>query len=52
VLSALLADPSAWRLTDPQPARRPRLVPDLAAGAAASAMAGGLAVPAYGPDVS
>ena len=43
VLSALMADPAAWRLVDLQAARRPRGHADVAAG---------LAAPAYGPEVS
>jgi UDP-3-O-[3-hydroxymyristoyl] N-acetylglucosamine deacetylase len=43
VLSALMADPTAWRLIDMQAARRPRGHADVAAG---------LAAPAYGPEVS
>ena len=44
VLSALMADPTAWRLVEAaEPARRPRGHADVAAG---------LAVPAYGPEVS
>jgi UDP-3-O-[3-hydroxymyristoyl] N-acetylglucosamine deacetylase len=47
VLSALMADPTAWRVREAEKARRPRSHADLAAG-----LAGGIAVPAYGPDVS
>ena len=43
VLSALMADPAAWRLIDMQAARRPRGHADVSSG---------LAVPAYGPEVS
>jgi UDP-3-O-[3-hydroxymyristoyl] N-acetylglucosamine deacetylase len=43
VLSALMADSTAWRLIDMQAARRPRGHADVAAG---------LAAPAYGPEVS
>jgi UDP-3-O-[3-hydroxymyristoyl] N-acetylglucosamine deacetylase len=45
VLSALMADPTAWRVyeTASEPARRPR---------GAGHVAGGLIAPAYGPDVS
>jgi UDP-3-O-[3-hydroxymyristoyl] N-acetylglucosamine deacetylase len=44
VLTALMADPSAWTYVEtPQPARRPRGHADLPAGFVA---------PAYGPDVS
>jgi UDP-3-O-[3-hydroxymyristoyl] N-acetylglucosamine deacetylase len=43
VLSALMADRSAWRMVEAPAARRPRGHADVAAG---------LAAPAYGPDVS
>jgi UDP-3-O-[3-hydroxymyristoyl] N-acetylglucosamine deacetylase len=43
VLSALMADPSAWRLIEAEPARRQRGHADVAAG---------LVAPAYGPEVS
>ncbi len=43
VLSALMADPTAWRLVDAEPARRIRGHADVATG---------LVAPAYGPDVS
>jgi UDP-3-O-[3-hydroxymyristoyl] N-acetylglucosamine deacetylase len=43
VLSALIADRSAWRLIDAAPARRSRGHADVAAG---------LVAPAFGPDVS
>ena len=43
VLSALMADPAAWRLIDMQAVRRPRGHADVTSG---------LAVPAYGPEVS
>ncbi|MEJ2374865.1 MAG: UDP-3-O-acyl-N-acetylglucosamine deacetylase [Pseudolabrys sp.] len=45
VLSALMADPSAWRIVEAaaEPVRRRRGHADIA---------GGLVVPAYGPDVS
>ena len=53
VLSALMADPTAWRITEPQAAaRRPRRRPELSTAAAGAGLAGGLAVPAFGPDVS
>lgn len=48
VLTALLADRSAWRVVDAaEPARRPRAHVEAGAG-----MAGGMIAPAYGPDVS
>ncbi len=47
VLSALMSDPTAWRVVEAEPARRIRGHADVAAG-----LATGLAVPAYGPDVS
>jgi len=44
VLSALVADPSAWRVVEAsEPVRRPRGHAGLAAG---------LVAPAYGPEVS
>jgi UDP-3-O-[3-hydroxymyristoyl] N-acetylglucosamine deacetylase len=43
VLSALMADRSAWRMVETPAARRPRGHADVAAG---------LVAPAYGPDVS
>ncbi len=43
VLSALLADPTAWRLVEAGTARRPRGHADVAAG---------LVAPTFGPDVS
>jgi UDP-3-O-[3-hydroxymyristoyl] N-acetylglucosamine deacetylase len=44
VLTALMADPSAWTYVEmPQPTRRVRGHADLA---------GGFVAPAYGPDVS
>jgi UDP-3-O-[3-hydroxymyristoyl] N-acetylglucosamine deacetylase len=44
VLSALVADPTAWRVVEAsEPVRRPRGHADLAAG---------LVAPAYAPDVS
>jgi UDP-3-O-[3-hydroxymyristoyl] N-acetylglucosamine deacetylase len=46
VLTALLADRSAWRLVEAERARRPR-VADAVGG-----MVGGMVAPAYGPDVS
>jgi len=47
VLTALLADRSAWRVVEAEPARRPRGYIEAGAG-----MVGGLIAPAYGPDVS
>jgi UDP-3-O-[3-hydroxymyristoyl] N-acetylglucosamine deacetylase len=47
VLTALLADRSAWRVVEAEPARRPRSHLEAGAG-----MVGGLIAPAYGPDVS
>jgi UDP-3-O-[3-hydroxymyristoyl] N-acetylglucosamine deacetylase len=47
VLTALLADRSAWRVVDAEPARRPRSQVEAGAG-----MVGGMIAPAYGPDVS
>ncbi|NOJ47457.1 UDP-3-O-acyl-N-acetylglucosamine deacetylase [Bradyrhizobium archetypum] len=47
VLTALLADRSAWRVVEAEPARRPRGYVEAGAG-----MVGGLIAPAYGPDVS
>lgn len=47
VLTALLADRSAWRVVDAEPARRPRAHVEAGAG-----MVGGMVAPAYGPDVS
>jgi UDP-3-O-[3-hydroxymyristoyl] N-acetylglucosamine deacetylase len=47
VLTALLADRSAWRVVEAEPARRPRGHAEAGAG-----MVGGLIAPAYGPDVS
>ena len=47
VLTALLADRSAWRVVEAEPARRSRGHVEAGAG-----MVGGLIAPAYGPDVS
>lgn len=47
VLTALLADPSAWRVVEAEPARRSRGHVE-----AGSGMVGGMIAPAYGPDVS
>jgi len=46
VLTALIADRSAWKIVEAEPARRPR------AEVAASGMLGGMIAPAFGPDVS
>lgn len=46
VLTALLADRSAWRVVEAERVRRPR-VSDAVGG-----MVGGMVAPAYGPDVS
>ena len=47
VLTALLADRSAWRVVEAEPVRRPR-----GHAEAGSGMVGGMVAPAYGPDVS
>jgi UDP-3-O-[3-hydroxymyristoyl] N-acetylglucosamine deacetylase len=47
VLTALMADRSAWRVVEAESARRPRGHAEAGAG-----MAGGMVAPAYGPDVS
>ena len=47
VLTALLADRSAWRVVEAEPARRSRGLVEAGAG-----MVGGLIAPAYGPDIS
>jgi UDP-3-O-[3-hydroxymyristoyl] N-acetylglucosamine deacetylase len=47
VLTALLADHSAWRVVEAEPARRSRGHVEAGAG-----MVGGMIAPAYGPDVS
>ena len=47
VLTALLADHSAWRVVEAEPARRSRSHAEAGAG-----MVGGMIAPAYGPDVS
>jgi UDP-3-O-[3-hydroxymyristoyl] N-acetylglucosamine deacetylase len=47
VLTALLADRSAWRVIESETARRPRVHAEVGSG-----MVGGLIAPAYGPDVS
>ncbi|UZE48526.1 UDP-3-O-acyl-N-acetylglucosamine deacetylase [Rhodopseudomonas sp. P2A-2r] len=45
VLTALIADRSAWKIVEAEPARRPR-------AEVASGMLGGMVAPAFGPDVS
>jgi UDP-3-O-[3-hydroxymyristoyl] N-acetylglucosamine deacetylase len=47
VLTALLADRSAWRVLESDAVRRPRAYAE-----AGSGMVGGMVAPAYGPDVS
>jgi UDP-3-O-[3-hydroxymyristoyl] N-acetylglucosamine deacetylase len=47
VLTALMADPSAWRVVESEPVRRPRGHAEVVTG-----MVGGMIAPAYGPDVS
>ena len=47
VLTALMADRSAWRVLEPETARRPRTHAEVGSG-----MVGGMIAPAYGPDVS
>jgi UDP-3-O-[3-hydroxymyristoyl] N-acetylglucosamine deacetylase len=47
VLTALLADRSAWRVVEAETARRPRGHAEVGSG-----MVGGMIAPAYGPDVS
>ncbi len=47
VLTALIADPSAWRVIEAETARRSRTHVE-----AGSGMVGGMIAPAYGPDVS
>jgi UDP-3-O-[3-hydroxymyristoyl] N-acetylglucosamine deacetylase len=47
VLTALLADRSAWRVIESETARRPRVHAEVGSG-----MVGGIIAPAYGPDVS
>ena len=47
VLTALLADRSAWRVVEAETARRSRTPAELGRG-----MVGGMVAPAYGPDVS
>ena len=47
VLTALMADRSAWRVVEAEPSRRPRGYVEAGVG-----MVGGLIAPAFGPDVS
>jgi len=47
VLTALLADRSAWRVVEAENGRRTRTFAEVGSG-----MVGGLVAPAYGPDVS
>jgi UDP-3-O-[3-hydroxymyristoyl] N-acetylglucosamine deacetylase len=47
VLTALLADRSAWRVIEGETARRSRVHAEVGSG-----MVGGMIAPAYGPDVS
>ena len=47
VLTALMADRSAWRVVEAEPARRSRRYAEVGSG-----MVGGMVAPAYGPDVS
>jgi UDP-3-O-[3-hydroxymyristoyl] N-acetylglucosamine deacetylase len=47
VLTALMADRSAWRVVESEVARRPRVHAEVGSG-----MMGGMVAPAYGPDVS
>jgi UDP-3-O-[3-hydroxymyristoyl] N-acetylglucosamine deacetylase len=47
VLTALLADHSAWRVVETEAARRSRGHAEVGSG-----MVGGMIAPAYGPDVS
>ena len=47
VLTALLADRSAWRVLESDAVRRPRTYAEAGGG-----MVGGMIAPAYGPDVS
>ena len=47
VLTALMADRSAWRVIEAETARRSRVPAE-----AGSGMVGGMIAPAYGPDVS
>lgn len=47
VLTALLADRSAWRVVESETARRPRGRAEVVTG-----MVGGMVAPVYSPDVS
>jgi UDP-3-O-[3-hydroxymyristoyl] N-acetylglucosamine deacetylase len=47
VLTALMADRSAWRVVEAEAARRSRALAEIGSG-----MVGGMVAPAYGPDVS
>ena len=47
VLTALMADRSAWRVVEAETARRSRAHAEIGSG-----MVGGMVAPAYGPDVS
>jgi UDP-3-O-[3-hydroxymyristoyl] N-acetylglucosamine deacetylase len=47
VLTALMADRSAWRVVESEAVRRPRGHAEIGSG-----MVGGMIAPAYGPDVS
>jgi UDP-3-O-[3-hydroxymyristoyl] N-acetylglucosamine deacetylase len=47
VLTALMADRSAWRVVEAETARRSRTHAEIGSG-----MMGGMIAPAYGPDVS
>jgi UDP-3-O-[3-hydroxymyristoyl] N-acetylglucosamine deacetylase len=47
VLTALLADRTAWRVVEGETVRRPRVATDAVGG-----MVGGMIAPAFGPDVS
>jgi UDP-3-O-[3-hydroxymyristoyl] N-acetylglucosamine deacetylase len=47
VLTALMADRSAWRVVEAETARRSRAPAEIGSG-----MVGGMIAPAYGPDVS
>ena len=47
VLTALMADRSAWRVIEAETARRSRGRVEVGSG-----MAGGMIAPAYGPDIS
>ena len=47
VLTALMADRSAWRVVEGEAARRSRVPAE-----AGSGMVAGMVAPAYGPDVS